>query len=139
MKINTIHSRKNSALNFGLQIDKAFDAVISKARAEVFDGGYINPVVWQHTQNAVKKIKKTFPNGILSFRESGFGMIPILLPQGKLPYYKKNSASKPATIELRTVLLGQGSIHGRDIRNLALELIQLESKLLNISNKKVRI
>ena len=138
MKINPIHSKKLSASTFGLQIDKAFDTVISRAKAEVFDGGYINPVVWHHTQNAVKRIRRTFPNGVLSFRDSGYGIVPVLQPYGKLPYYKKSMTEKPATVELKTVLLEQGAICGRDIRNLATELIELEEKLIRTSKSRKR-
>jgi len=129
MKINPIRVKKVSAQNFGLQTDEIFNNVVIKARAEVFDTGIINPRIWDYTLNAVKKIKKTFPKGILSFRETPLGMVPILQPYGKLPYYKKVSANNPATIELRTILMGQGTIHGRDLRNLATELTQLEEDL----------
>ena len=45
---------------------------------------------------------------------------------------------KPATVELKTVLLEQGAICGRDIRNLATELIELEEKLIRTSKSRKR-
>ena len=124
MKINPI----NPSHNFGLQTDKTFNTIVKKAKAEVFDFDFINPKVWHYTNSAIQKIKKTFPNGILTFKERPNGLIPVLQPKGKLPYYKKPSANKPRTIELKTIMMSNGACHGRDLRNLAAELKELEKK-----------
>jgi len=118
-----------SQQNFGLKTDKLFDFVVKQAKHEVKDYPFINSKIWDYTKKSIKKIKKTFPDGILFFKETEFGIIPILQPTGKLPFYKKNSDVKPRTIQLKTILLSNGTSQGKSLRNLARELCELQNEL----------